>query len=524
MIKRILINKSPTFSYLELYVKGGLNAISGASGSGKSVFLHSILSAFGLKEANAELIEISLDIDFNSIGVNLEELGISNEIIGEENEVIVSILKKQNSRYFINHQSISKKKLSEIAKHFIKHISIKDAYELESDYMLNVLDLIISHKDSTFNSLKNEYKDTFKNFSKCKNELKDIIEMQKNIENLKDFAEFEIDKISKINPKIGEYEKLLHDKKMLSKKEKIIQSCNEALNSLDSLDSVSKAFDLLDIDGNSFFASIMEARGSIENSLYDFENLDIEPESLLERIAELSDINRKYGSEEEALKHLEIQKKKIKEYENIDFDKTQLEKKYNMLEQKIIELSQSLSKKREKFIAKFEKRLNHYANQLKLKDITLKQSNVEYYQNGIDSIDIFIDNKNKNIISSGEYNRMRLAMLCVSTECSNQEKGILILDEIDANLSGEESEGVAKLLKFLSNNYQVFAISHQPFMPLICNQHYLVSKDSKNNASIKLLDKQNQIKEIARIIGGSNLSTDTLSYAEKLLQQEKNIN
>ena len=71
MISRVLINKSPTFSYLELYMQSGFNVISGVSGSGKSVFLNSILSAFGLKEPNAELIEITLNIDFTIFGIDL---------------------------------------------------------------------------------------------------------------------------------------------------------------------------------------------------------------------------------------------------------------------------------------------------------------------------------------------------------------------------------------------------------------------------------------------------------------------
>ncbi len=524
MIKRIFVSNSPTFKHLELYVKDGLNTISGISGSGKSVFLHSILGAFGLKEPNAEVIEISLNVNFNNVGINLEDFGILNEYVDGESEIVISVLKKQNIRYFINNQSISKKKLSEIAKYFVKHISIKDAYELESNYMLDTLDSIIMQKDSKFGTLLSQYNKVFHEFKSCKIEIHDILDKQKNIENLKDFAQFEIDKISRINPKPGEYDKLLHDKKMLSKKEKVMQICKKALHSLDGLDHVSKAIELLDIDGGEFISIAMDLRGNIENAIDEFENLDIEPEALLERIAELSEINRKYGSEEEAIKHLESQKEKIKEYDNIEFDKTQLEKRFKELEYRIIELSESISKKRVKFIVHFEKKLNYYAKQLRLENINIKHSQGEYSHKGIDMLNILLSAKQKNVVSSGEYNRMRLAMLCVSAEYSSNCNGILILDEIDANLSGEESEGVAKLLQFLSNSYQIFAISHQPFMPLMCDQHYLISKDSNNEANIKLLDKQEQVKEIARIVGGSNLSKDTLIYAEKLLQQEKRKN
>ena len=520
MITRILIQKSPTFENLELHVNHGFNVLSGISGSGKSIFLHAILSAFGLKEPNATLIEVNLNLQLSAFDICLEDFGIEGDLI-DSNELAISVLKKQNVRYFINNQAISKKKLSEISRHFIKYISIKDGSELDNDYMINILDSMAIQKDSKFQEILQNYKHTLQEQKKCKSELQDLEEKQKNIENLKDFAQFEIDKITKIQPQPGEYEKLMQDKKMLSKREKVMDICHKALQELDSIDSTHKALELLGIDNATLFASIMEARGHIENGLHDFINLDIEPEVLLERIGMLADIIRRYGSEEEALKHLDAQKQKLKEYEHIEFDKTKLEERYVKLTSKLTELARIMHEKRKSLLRDFTKQINYYASQLRLNEVTLKQSQVEPYQHGIDMLDIYLSNKQKNVLSSGEYNRMRLAMLCVAATCNTCNGGILILDEIDANLSGEESEGVAKLLQFLSKHYQIFAISHQPFMPLLCDKHYLVSKDTEHASSIKLLNKKERIKEIARIISGSKLNQHALSYAEKLLQQQE---
>ncbi|RDU61731.1 AAA family ATPase [Helicobacter sp. MIT 14-3879] len=537
MIKRILINKSPTFSYLELYTHAGLNVISGVSGSGKSVFFNSILSAFGLKEPNAELIEINLEIDFKTFGIDLEDWGISSELIDSQGETIVSILKKQNTRYFFNHQSLSKKKLSEIAKKFIRYISVKDANELESKSMLNLFDNLIGKKDSRHKSLVSEYREIFIQLKECKSALEELESKERNIETLKDFAQFEIDKITSIHPCPGEYEKLLHEKRLLSKKEKILQYCNMALHTLDSLDSVYKAFELLEIDRASFESAIIEAREHIESGMATFEHLELDPESLLERLSQLADINRKYGSEENALAHLEAQREKLKEYENISFDKTQLEKKYHDLAQQAHSIAMTLHEQRLKFISLFEKQLNSFGKDLRLKKITLQLQNViedfassvilhHLHENGYDTLEIFLDSIPKNNISSGEYNRLRLSMLCVLAKGDTEKngaqcRGILILDEIDANLSGEESEGVAKLLAFLSRSYQIFAISHQPFMPLLSDNHYLISKDLHNKGQITLLDNAGKITEIARMISGSNLDKNALNYAKTLLEQQR---
>ncbi|RDU67539.1 DNA recombination protein RecN [Helicobacter didelphidarum] len=571
MIRRILINKSPAFSHLELYVQNGFNVISGVSGSGKSVFLNSILSAFGLKEPNADLIEISLEIDYNKLGINLEDWGISNAL-DEDNQAVVSILKKQNTRYFFNHQSIPKKKLSEISTHFIKYISIKDGNELQSNFLLKILDTFIGAKDVKFFLLLEEYKQIFLEYKNCGNELENLKRMQKNLENLKDFAQFEIDKITRIDPQIGEYERLLNEKKLLSKKEKVLQSCSLALQSIDSMDSVNRALQLLGLDNSNLQSCLLEVRGNLENAIDDFENLDMEPEELLNRIGELADIQRRYGSEEEALKHLAIQREKLKEYENIEFDKTQLEKKYIELERTIQELSKKITQKRIANIKNFEARLNNFAQQLKLQVLSIKRSSCLFDEFGVDNLEILLDEKSKNIVSSGEYNRMRLCVLCTMVEANevkninnttqrsiikktkaiekkkmnvrdqqnifnneslanlhftnqynalNTECGILILDEIDANLSGEESEGVAKLLHFLSRSYQIFAISHQPFMPLMSDYHYLVSRDDENKGYIQLLDNEGKIQEIARMISGSNLDSHAINYAKTLLEQKK---
>lgn len=541
MITRILIDKSPAFSHIKLDLHKGFNVISGISGSGKSVFLHAMLSAFGLKESHAALVEINLTLRLKELGICLEDFGIAGDFDAEDSnvkdsktkkdstkqkdsssEIVISVLKKQNARYFINNQAISKKKLSEIANHFIKYISIKDGNELENDYMICILDSIAAQKDSKFNEILQEYSQTFTEHKQCKIKLQELEDMQKNIENLKDFAQFEIDKITKVQPQIGEYEKLMGDKKLLSKREKVMDTCDKALQELDNLDSVYKAFELLNIDNASFLSNIMEARGHIENGLHEFNNLDMDIESLLERISLLADIIRKYGSEEDALKHLAMQKQKLQEYESIEFDKTKIEEKFLSLTKRLENLANTLHEKRKDCLPIFVEKLNYYAKELRLESVSIEQNRIECYQYGLDSLQIYLASKQKSVLSSGEYNRMRLAMLCVAASCNTYSEGILILDEIDANLSGEESEGVAKLLQFLSKHYQVFAISHQPFMPLLCDRHYLVSKESKSTSTIKLLNKKERIKEVARMISGSKLDKHALSYAEKLLQQQQN--
>ena len=519
MIEHILIRDSIAFSSLELEFCSGFNVISGVSGAGKSVLLDSILALFGFKEVSANLLEGRLSLDFAIFDITLEDFGIlyEKDLL---NECVISSIRRQSVRYFINNQSISKRKLSQITTRFVKFVSIKEGNELDSEYMLDILDSICSTKNNTedFNALLQSYRETFHNYKKVNATLSSMRESQKNIVNLKDFAMFEIEKITKINPQIGEYEKLLEDKRKLSKKEKIIEHSSRAFAALDNLECVRKTFELLKIDSSAFSSCIEDTYALLEQGIESFSNIDFEPEELLERLSILSELNRRYGSEGEALEYLREQQEKLKEYENIEFDMANIEQEARDLESNLLFLAKKITKIRQDNLEIFIDYLNDFAKELRLPHITLNLDSKDMGDLGMDSLEIFMDSKDKSVLSSGEYNRLRLCMLCAGVKSLKSNGGILILDEIDANLSGEESYGVARLLAFLSKSYQIFAISHQPFMPLLSDNHYLVYKDMEGKSHVKLLDEEGRIAEIARIISGSNLNEDAMQYAKALLK------
>ena len=151
----------------------------------------------------------------------------------------------------------------------------------------------------------------------------------------------------------------------------------------------------------------------------------------------------------------------------------------------------------------------------------LSKANITLYEkevgdDGLDVLEIKLGDFAMSTLSSGEFNRLKLALLCISIECSNKN-GIIILDEIDANLSGGESDGVAKVLSILSKSYQIFSISHQAHMPSFANHHYLVKK-SDEKSEVILLDKEGRIYEIARMISGKTITNEAILFAREKLQ------
>ncbi|RDU60259.1 AAA family ATPase [Helicobacter marmotae] len=514
MVKRILIHNSPAFKDVELYMQEGFNVFSGASGSGKSVFMESLLAIFGIKESNADLIEANISLD--AIHFDWLAEGIPND---DEEEIVLSILKKDKTRYFINHTSSSKKRLHDIVSGFAKHISTKGADELKNANILRILDLFIAKSQSAHLELLQAFQAEFEELSCIKAKLADLESKEANIATLKEFCAFEIAKIESLQPKEGEYEELLGLKKMLSKQEKIKEQLYKVHQILDCTGDLEAFLQLVDKSCPSLFDALSEFEAIVSDQEEQLERVsDINPEEVLDRIAALSELIRRFGSITEALAYLEEQRQKLLEYENLSFDKHSLQKQVSTLSQSCEQKALALHATRLNFVKDLNKHINTFCETLRLQPSSLELQEVPLYAKGVSECSIKLGSSEVNTLSSGEYNRLRLVMMCIEAELS-PHSGILVLDEIDANLSGEESEGVAQILKALSRNYQIFAISHQTHMPSLADNHYLVEKVGEHSC-IRKLDYDGRVREIARIISGSNITPQALEFAKAHLGKQ----
>jgi len=106
--------------------------------------------------------------------------------------------------------------------------------------------------------------------------------------------------------------------------------------------------------------------------------------------------------------------------------------------------------------------------------------------------------------------------MAAALTAGSQEEGVIFLDEIDANVSGDESIAIAEMIAKLSGTYQVFAISHQPHLAAKAHQHILIDK-REGHSQATVLDQAGRISEIARIIGGEHPNTEAVAFAQKLL-------
>jgi DNA repair protein RecN (Recombination protein N) len=511
MIERFYVKDYLSFNEIELNLHSGLIVFTGPSGSGKSILMESILSSLGVSSCEASLCESSVgwDIDLDNFGIHSDDINVFKHI------------KKEKSRYFINNQSLSKRAMFSIASKYLRHLSLKDFSDFENENLLSILDNRAGLKSKGIFKLLSKYKTAYKEYIQIKKELLEIEEKEKKIVELKEFAIFEINKIEDINPVLKEDEELLKIKKELSRKEKVLENLEVAREVFNYEHLVSTALNSLDVDSSFFDDTMNELRSVFDSSNENFSALDnVDIEDILDRIEELSTLKRRYGSLEEAITYKECKKEELTKYENIEIEKNNLSLKYEKLSLEVKTLAHEISEVRNKELSSLNSLLNSYLKDLYLREAELSLSTCEYGVIGCDRLNIKLNSTQLQKISTGEFNRLRLAILTLKSEFMNKNGGVLMLDEIDANLSGEESMSVAKVLKKLSNHFQIFVISHQPQLTSMGDQHFLVYKDG-NISKIKELNFNEKVDEIARIISGESISDEAKGFAKELLEAHK---
>ena len=513
MIERVYLKEYVTFeevelefSEVELEFSKGLIVFTGPSGAGKSVLMRGILSIFGFFDINAKIGEAIVN---NKI--ELEKYGLEND-----DEIIFRQIKKNKNRYFINNQAVSKKMMRKISEEFIDYLSLRTIKEFQSENILVVLDKIIEEKDYYVNLQR--YKKLFYEYKIKQKELQNLIIAEKNANEKKEFLKYEIEKIKNINPKPEEFEELMKIKKDLSKIEKIKEKAFEIENIFRFESAVYEFLEMIDEKSEFFSNAMNELRFALEkaNEKAEFlENVNIE--EILERLSLLNELIRRFGSIDAALEYLREKEEEFKKLQNLIFEKEKLKKELEVMENELSNLSEFIHEKRIEASKIFINKLNYFLKKLYMPQANIKINYSEFNDLGKDEAEIIVNDIDINTISTGEFNRLRVAMLGAKLEYSDDEK-TLFLDEVDSNLSGEESMSVAEVLKILSKKYQIFAISHQPQLASVADKHFLVTKN-KNKSFVKELSKNERIEEIARIIGGKEKSQKAMEYAKELLRR-----
>jgi len=507
LIERLYFRDLVTFKEVELEFEQGLVVFSGPSGAGKSVLISSILSAFGYPtKGAASLCEVTL----------AKPARLKSEAYVLEDEVTIKALKKEKLRYFIEGQNISKKVLASLFSPYVNYLSVRDRSGFESETLIAMLDASLTAKDKVYKKSLKEYRKRFANYRFKVQQLEKIKAEENKLAELIEFTQYEIEKINMINPQLNEEEALLKVKQQLSRIDKIRDALSTASEIFMYESQVEEVYRLLDKDGALFSEMMNQLRTDFEESENLAETLaEVDVEEVLDRLSDLTTLKNRYGSIEEALAYRDEKVKELAGYSRIEQDKSMLESFLQIEFSELSIIASRLFQSRQREAKVLEKVLKVYLETLKLPPLQFVFCSKGLNDLGIDELDVTLGRSSTDTLSGGEFNRVRLAMMAATIANDAESRGILILDEIDANVSGDESIAIAEMISKLSQAYQIFAISHQPHLSAKAQQHIVVTKTGETS-QVEILDDEGRVEEIARIIAGENPTSQALEFAKKL--------
>ncbi len=511
MISRLYLKDLLSFKEVELEFAPGLVVLTGPSGAGKSVLMQAILAQFGIGAAEAKLCEIEVE----------RPGGLRSDAYELEDRIALKSIRKERVAHYIDAQKISRKALRELFAPYVRYLSVRDRGGLESATLVELLDRSRCVRDTSYKKLLKEYRKRFRIFSRKRDELERILQEERELAERREFARFEIEKIDAIAPKEGEYEELLTVKQQLSRIDKIREAMERALPIFDLEERVEELFALAGKDTDYFSDAMNQLRADFE----ELENLseelaEVEIEGVLERLEALSALIRRHGSVAEALKYREAKARELEGYENIERDKSALLSFLELEERELSILAQRIAQGRRQEAQRVTEALISPLTKLRLPRVAFRFEKTEMGPDGIDRIDLDLEGSAASTLSGGEFNRLRLALMSVTLEETKKGEGVIFLDEIDANVSGDESIAIAEMIAKLAEVYQILAISHQPHLSARAQQHILVRKVGSQSRA-ESLEEEERLREISRIISGENADAEATAFAQKLLQSRK---
>jgi len=547
------------------------NVLTGETGAGKSIIIEAIDLILG-GSAASDLIrdgEDSLVVEGLFLLAPQEKELISNlnsdmEIVDKEGALLIrrEVNKKGRNKCWINQRLINLSTLQEIGKFLVDlHGQHNHQSLLDSSKHIDLMDNLGGDKIIKYR------KELADNYRMWREKSKKLFQLIKDGEgNLKriDFLKFQLEEIDKASLAKEEDKVLEEEEMVLRNAEKIIETMEKANFVLyeggsehasvrDSLSEVS--IDLGEI--SSLDRRIEKIRENLKEIGYQFEDIvneivkykdeiDLDSQKLKEvegRLNLINSLKSKYGSTVEEI--LEYRQKVYQELEDIDFseDKAKkLKEELYFLEIKISAISQHLNTNRRKIAEDLEKMMIRELEDLNMKKCQFKVSINNYEDDngieiegkkykispkGIDDIEFMISpnvgerlRPLARIVSGGEVSRIMLALKSILSEVD--QVPTLIFDEIDSGVGARLGEVIAQKLKALSKKRQVICVTHLPQIACRAGRHFYIEKYILNNQTgIKLIEMKGKerIKEIARMLDGSQMSEITIQHAQKMLER-----
>lgn len=551
MLRTLSIENIAVIEKAKIDFDGGLNVLTGETGAGKSIVVDSINAVLG-ERTSKELVRTGSDFAFVSAffeNINatvcgeLEKLGYTPE---DDGSLLITrrISKDGRSSCRINGMPATVSVLHTLGKALVNIHGQHDSQSLlDPEQHYKFIDML-----SGDSSVLSDYKAAFSRFLSVRRELKALTAAADSADKNTELLEYQIKELEEADIKIGEAQALNARKKVMDSAEEAAKAYSSALEAVNGDDENPGAESLLQsalesvVRFSELSPEIKKAAALLENAVDEIADaksviggelsvLDFDPrerEEIEERLDELFRLGKKYGDgEEKMLAYLDNAKRKLNSIINNEEELEKLNDEYDKAYADVLAAAEKLTALRKKTAQKFAEDVK---NQLAYLDMPKINFTVDFKKGimssaGLDKIEFLISaNPGEEpkplvkIASGGELSRIMLGIKSILAY--NDTVDTLIFDEIDTGVSGRASQKIGLKLKEVSKNTQVICVTHSAQIASNADSHFLISKDISGDrtfTSVTLLNRSQRRNELARIMGGLEITDAMLNSAEELL-------
>lgn len=567
MLLELTIRNFAVIKEITIPFHKGLTILTGETGAGKSILIDALGLLLGGRGSGDYIrhgckkaeIEGLFEFEPDSPAVNILR---GNGIECDDYMVIVRRELTGNGKSLcrVNGRLVPQSIMRELGPWFITiHGQHEHQALMQEDRHIQWLD---AYGDEKVSPALTEYIKLYKQYSQLRSELQYISTNEREMVQRMDMLRFQLKEIVEANMEPGEDEDLLMERKRLSGGEKLVQGLEDAYQSLSGehkgVDWVANALENLE-PLLVFDPTLKEVHQTLEGAYYQIEevahslrqyrdNVEFDPHrlSLIEsRLDVLNRLKRKYGkSVDEILEYGAAIEDELDSIENRENRIEELQKKVRETALDLAVEARELSDIRKQIAFELSSLIEGELKDLQMsrtrfeidikreedpKGIEVNGEKVRIFPKGIDKVEFLISpNPGEplrplaKIASGGELSRIMLAMKTILADSENIDT--LIFDEVDTGVSGRTAQAIAEKLNLVSNRRQVLCVTHLPQVASMADHHLEIVKymgENETETRVHLLSDHDRITELARMLGGVEVTETTREHAREMLFQAK---
>lgn len=551
MLISIAIKNFAIVRQLEVQWHSQMTTITGETGAGKSIAIDALAQSLGersdagMVRAGADKAEVSTEFDISHLPQALTWL--KKHDLAAENECILRrvISKEGRSQGYINGSRVPAAMLKDLGNLLVS-IHGQHAHQLltKSEHQRSMLDAYANNSD-----LLNKVAESFQCWQNKQKELQRLIEQQQEFSAQQQLLKYQVEELDNADIQPDEFAQIEQEHKRLHNAQSLLTDSQQALNLLIEEDSgnaysaMQTAMSLIQRSANVDSglnpslelidsALIQLQEGTNELRQY-CESLELNPERLYEveqRLDLMVSLARKHQISPESLpEHHQKLHQELKALSHSGERIVELEQELIQARAEFEEHSQSLSLVRKEFATKLNKKISESMSELNMAGAQFKIQLTDLAEQankfGAEKVDFLVSaNPGQplqalaKVASGGELSRISLAIQVIIAQ--KVTTPTLLFDEVDVGVSGPTASAVGKLMKKLSNNTQVICVTHLPQVACYGHQQQFVRKvtqQDQTETSMKALDNLGRVDELARLLGGDQISSTTKANAQELL-------